>query len=164
MSRFPGIPGRGNNSSNFVRPLSIYNNLTQEEKQFYADVLNSIFLGTIGNVQASQVTPKIARAADFFIAQIVNCSKAIVEALKKLVLGPAFSAIYDAVLQDNVKYQNYPFAKRFIIKRVSSWAFGQLIDYIFKDKIFSGCVSAVNVRWKSYMGLLLYGVIDDLPY
>lgn len=30
MSRFPGIPGRGNNSSNFVRPLSIYNNLTQE--------------------------------------------------------------------------------------------------------------------------------------
>lgn len=121
-------------------------------------------MGTIGNVQASQVTPKIARAADFFIAQIVNCSKAIVEALKKLALGPAFSAIYDAVLQDNVKYQNYPFAKRFIIKRVSSWAFGQLIDYIFKDKIFSGCVSAVNVRWKSYMGLLLYGVIDDLPY
>ncbi|QCD47972.1 hypothetical protein [Campylobacter rectus] len=65
MSRFPEIPGRGNSSSGFVRPLSVYNNLTQEEKQFYADVLNSIFFGTIGNVQASQVTPKVARAADF---------------------------------------------------------------------------------------------------
>lgn len=164
MSKLIGIPGQNTNSSSFVRPLAIYNNLTQEEKQFYADVLNSIFLGTIGTVRANQVTPKVARAADFFIAQVINCSKAIVKTLEKLILGPAFSTIYDAVLKDNKTYQNYPFAKRFIIKKVSSSVFAQLINYIFKDKIFSGCVSAVNVRWKSQMGLLLAGIIDDLPY
>ena len=164
MSRFPGFPGRDNGSSSSIRPLSLYSNLTQEEKEYYAYVLNSIFLKTIGNVQASQITPKVARATDFFIIEVLNCSQQMVEVLKNMVLGPIFGRIYEIVTKNLKAYQNLPIIRQFIIDKIAEEAFDALIDQIFKHRIFAGCVSAVNVRWKSQIGLLLGGIIDDLPY
>ena len=39
-----------------------------------------------------------------------------------------------------------------------------IINKLLQNRNFRPCVDAVNVRWKSQMGLLLYGIIDELPY
>lgn len=69
----------------------------------------------------------------------------------------------------------YPFVERSIVRQlvalevgVNTFAIGtivgKIINKLLENRNFSPCVNAVNVRWKSQMGLLLYGIIDELPY
>jgi hypothetical protein len=78
--------------------MNKYENLTQEEKQFYADVLNYIFKETIGNIQAYQIRPNVAKATDFLISEIMQCSKGITNALVGIPGGVMYSVIFNIVL------------------------------------------------------------------
>lgn len=141
-----------------------YNNLTQDEKQFYADVLNFIFRGTIGNVQAYQITPNVAKAADFFLGEIAHCSQGLTATLVGIPGGQLYSIAFNIFLNRVEKYLYIPYIRALIIETVTSYYVGKIFEYIFKNARYRICVDVINVRWKSQMGLLLYGIIDDLPY
>lgn len=74
-----------------------YSNLSYTEKQFYADILNYIFRGTIGDVRVYQVTPNVAKAGDFFLLEIATCSHGITESLA-IQYGVIYSQIFDILL------------------------------------------------------------------
>ncbi|QKF91373.1 hypothetical protein [Campylobacter sp. CCUG 57310] len=141
-----------------------YSNLTQEEKQFYADILNFIFRGTIGNVQASQITPNVAKAADFFLKEIANCSQGITATLVGLPGGQLYSIAFNIFLKKIESYLHIPYVRALIIEAVTSHYIGNIFKYIFRNVRYRICVDTVNIKWKSQMGLLLYGIIDDLSY
>ena len=80
------------------------------------------------------------------------------------------------VIIDDIFYitDRYPVSGKSIVKElialeiikncVIGTILGIIINKLLENRNFSPCVNAVNVRWKSQMGLLLYGVIDELPY
>ena len=140
-----------------------YNNLSQEVKRYYADLLNFIFRGTIGTVQAYQVTPNVAKAGDFFLKQILHCSQGITAALVSIPGGIYYSKIYEIVLE-KTPFANIPFVFKFLSEQISSYYVGNLIGHLLRTVIYRPCVDKVNVNWKSQMGLLLGGIIDDLAY
>ena len=141
--------------------MNKYENLTQEEKQFYADVLNYIFKGTIGNIQAYQIRPNVAKATDFLISEIMQCSKGITNALVGIPSGVMYSVIFNIVL-GKTKYKDMPFIKAFILEQITSYMFGELVKLLVGHPIYSPCVNKVNINWKSQMGLLLADFIDEL--
>ena len=145
-----------------IDKIKDYDNLTDKEKQLSADNLNYIFRGTIGVVTPNQITPAVAKASDFLMHEVFELAAE---------LGTMVGIIDDVY---NITWR-YPFVERSIVRQlvalevgVNTFAIGtivgKIINKLLENRNFSPCVNAVNVRWKSQMGLLLYGIIDELPY
>lgn len=142
-----------------------YNNLTENEKQYYADILNGIFKGTIGHVQAYQIRPNVAKATDFLISEILFCSQGITKLLIDMPGGSIYSIIFDIALgrYEKLKGKNVPFVTAFLLEEISYSFFSNLLSILTENLKYRPCVDKVNVNWKSQMGLLLAGFIDELP-
>lgn len=157
-----------------IDKIKDYDNLTDKEKQLSADNLNYIFRGTIGVVTPNQITPAVAKASDFLMHEVFECSRLAKKWLTNVLaaeLGTMVGIIDDVY---NITWR-YPFVERSIVRQlvalevgVNTFAIGtivgKIINKLLENRNFSPCVNAVNVRWKSQMGLLLYGIIDELPY
>jgi hypothetical protein len=161
-------------SKSEIDKIKDYYNLTDQEKQLCADNLNYIFKGTIGYVTQDQVTPAVAKASDFLIKEVFSCSTVAKSWLKDVLnsqLGNMATVIIDDIFHIT---DRYPVSGKSIVKElialeiikncVIGTILGIIINKLLENRNFSPCVNAVNVRWKSQMGLLLYGVIDELPY
>lgn len=156
-----------------IDKIKDYYNLTDEEKQLSANNLNYIFKGTIGYVTPDQITPAVAKASDFLIKEVFTCSSAAKAWLKNILnsqLGNMVDSIDDIYhIAETYQISGKSIVRQFIaLELVKEYAIGYLVDIIInkllENRNFSPCVNAVNVRWKSQMGLLLYGIIDELPY
>jgi hypothetical protein len=142
-------------------------------RKFHADSLNRIFRGTIGIITESQITPEIAKASQFLEAEVLRNQRIMkivlygIQAatvglftlrLIKLVADTAYyGSIYAAVIRENAW------------SSLASAAMTAEYDTIFlsaynKNALVKACIDKVNVNWKSQMGLLLSGIIDELPY
>ena len=163
-----------NNQTNFCRECSVrgigrpnyhkdYSNLTPEAKQYYADILNYIFKGTIGIVRANQITPNAARAGDFFMEEIFRCAQAMKAALNIFAPKLVVNMVFDICI-GNGKGNKKPSISQLIVENITSNTISTLLTAIYDHFIYKTCINKVNVNWKSQMGLLLGGIIDDLPY
>lgn len=143
--------------------MNIYENLTEQEKQYYADILNYIFKGTIGNVQSYQVTPNVAKAADFFMKEILNCASGLKGALYVFVAKIAVDVLFDVYIGNGGGKKEIK-VRQLITEGISSNIISSVLDAIYSKFAYRACIDRVNLNWKSQMGLLLNGIIDDLPY
>ena len=156
-----------------IDKIKDYYNLTDREKQISADNLNYIFRGTIGTVTPDQITPAVAKASDFLIHEVFKCSELAKNWLAS-VLASQFGNIVESLDDMYNITGKYQLTGKSVVRQlvtleiVKYYAVGKIMEAIInkllQNRNFRPCVDAVNVRWKSQMGLLLYGIIDELPY
>lgn len=142
-------------------------------RQCHADALNRIFRGSIGTITESQITPEIAKASDFLEGELFKSEillNILLFGIQATLTGIFIARLAKLAIDLNrAKGSLYALAKDNNLTETIQAGLNQHYNTIFlsaydNNKIVKSAVNAVNVRWKNYMGLLLYGVIDELPY
>lgn len=143
-----------------------------EVREYHAKTLNGIFRGTIGIVTESQITPEVAKAADFLYKEVLHAQRAVnayfnyCSLLDKLNLCKSLVAVITdpkrvGSIFDIMRLEH----KVDLASNTFKVVFSSLFDDLYgKNTIIKACVSAVNVKWKTPMAALLYNLIDELPY
>lgn len=145
-----------------------------EVRQFHADALNRIFRGTIGYITEDQITPEVAKASQFLESEILKNErilKILLYGIQTVTIG-LFIGKIAMLYREKRHFTGSIFA---LLKKEDNWTAlinsglrakydTILLSAYSKNRIVKAVVDKVNVNWKSQMGLLLSGFIDELSY
>jgi len=118
--------------------------LTDEQKQFYVDIIDVVWQGSMQNNEVENISDSVGNKIEKVLYEIQNCSNAV------KTLFPIHAIIYETVIYPDKWVEKYPLL---VPVTVPEW-----IGFLLTKRQFIPCVHGAAVNWKSAVKMDLNGM------